>query len=238
MREPVFSTGRIEVRKPVLVLFDIDQTLMSTAGAGMKSLAQAVEDVLGVDVSSTSVTPDGRTDPTILRDILREAEMAWADPTDVWDRYAAILADTLSTATPERFLHPGVFDLVTALYTHPEARLAVLTGNLERTARIKLGAFGLNKFFPVGAFGSDSEERTQLGPIAVSRATKHYLLDFRLVWVVGDTTNDVEVAKVLGARCLGVATGRTSVEALKRAGADETVPNLAAVSTLLDLFLA
>jgi phosphoglycolate phosphatase-like HAD superfamily hydrolase len=64
-----------------------------------------------------------------------------------------------------RRLKPGVQDLLDTLSRRPDCRLGLLTGNLAEGARIKLGAFGLNKYFSLdGAENAVKGSQTPIQP--------------------------------------------------------------------------
>jgi len=107
--------------------------------------------------------------------------------------------------------------------------LGLLSGNLERGARIKLSRFDLNRFFPFGAFSSDDEVRANLVPIAVRRAESASGRRIGIgpqVYVIGDSPLDVACALAHGTTAVGVATGRFTAAELKRSGAAITFEDL------------
>jgi phosphoglycolate phosphatase-like HAD superfamily hydrolase len=111
---------------------------------------------------------------------------------------------------------PGVVALLELLEREPEVVLALLTGNIEPGARIKLGAHELNRYFPFGAFGSDSAVRAELPPVATRRAEELTGRRFEPsdVVIIGDSIHDVRCAVPHGATSIAVPTGPTSAEAL------------------------
>jgi phosphoglycolate phosphatase-like HAD superfamily hydrolase len=117
----------------------------------------------------------------------------------------------------------------------------VVSGNLRANARIKLAAFGLDRWVDLdaGAYGSDAEDRTELVPVALRNAERSFGVRFepRDAWVVGDTPRDLEAARTGGVRCLLVATGRHGIEELRAAPADAVVPDLTDTDGVLRLLL-
>ena len=111
---------------------------------------------------------------------------------------------------------PGIPQLLARLAEEPRVTLALLTGNLERGARLKLEPPGFNRYFPFGAFGSDSEDRYRLPRVAVDRARERTGRAFagKSVVIVGDSIHDVACGRSLGVRAVAVATGITSPERL------------------------
>ena len=130
-------------------------------------------------------------------------------------------------------MHPGVVEVLARLDADPQVLQSVLTGNLAANARLKLGAFGLDRWLDleVAATGSDDHDRTNLVPVALVKVEARYgrRLDPSDVWVVGDTPLDLACARAGGARCLLVATGRPALEELSGLGADAVVPDMADV---------
>lgn len=225
-----------------LILFDIDQTLIFTAGAGLRCMAQAILEVAGIDMTAIRVNPGGKTDPAILYEIFDAAGVSTNGQrarveAEVWRRYAECLGEEMERADERRAVKPGIPSLLDAL--QPHASLGLLTGNLEVTARIKLAAFDLNRYFPIGAYGSDSHDRNALGALALARAAAHYGRAFaaRDTWVVGDTDRDIACAKAIGARVLAVATGHQDVETLRAHAPDVVLEDMADVESVKRVLL-
>ena len=215
-----------------ILLFDIDGTLMLSGGAGRRAIDRTFLELYGVEDAFEGIVPDGNTDPLIFREIVARRGIELLDATaafaELAQRYADHLPDEVARSK-HALLMPGVTSLLRRLSDVEGAALGLLTGNFEATARIKLDRFGLNPFFPFGAFGSDDAVRENLVPIAAARAADLLGREVRLerdVVVIGDTPRDVECALAHGARAIGVAASRYSVADLERAGADAVLPNL------------
>lgn len=205
------------VPAPTLLLFDIDGTILHAHGTGREAVDEALRLVLGGGITSEGVSFSGKTDPQIFREILHRAERDVAPATfpALLDAYSETMRTRL---TPDRVtLLPGVATLIEALHGQENIHLALLTGNLQPMAYLKLDMVGLVDFFPFGAFGSDHEDRYQLPPVAVSRAklhTGHAFAGDRVV-IIGDTEHDLCCGRAIGARAVGVCTGRYSRAALE-----------------------
>jgi phosphoglycolate phosphatase-like HAD superfamily hydrolase len=133
----------------------------------------------------------------------------------ILDRYVEELSRRLS---PEAVVvKPGVAALLDRLADEPRVTLGLLTGNIERGARLKLEPAGLNRYFPFGAFGDDSADRYCLPSIALARAREETGRDFDgpSVVIIGDSVHDVACGRSLGARAIAVATGPTPAEKLQ-----------------------
>ena len=134
-----------------------------------------------------------------------------------------------------RHTKPGVFELLSALADPGQCMTGLLTGNIERGARIKLGVFGRNPFFAAGAFGDDHEDRGRLLPVAVERfeCLSKESIRYTDCTVIGDTPEDVRCAKIFGARAVAVSTGRYSSAELSAAGSDLVFNDLTEAAEML-----
>lgn len=215
-----------------LLLFDIDGTLVNGFGAGRAAVEAAYQDVIGHSINSDGLPFSGKTDPQIVREMLAQDDRAGASDRDalaarVLERYAERLGDAIPQHRLEAL--PGTRSLLERLAARPgDVLLALLTGNLERTARLKLDAAGLNHFFDFGAFSSDDPDRDLLVPIAARRAearTGHEISGTDIV-VIGDTPRDVACGQTHGTRTVGVCTGRYDCADLEEAGADLILDDL------------
>lgn len=223
-----------------LILFDIDGTLCLTGRAGWRAMNRACADVVGHDHALEGVEFAGRTDWSILGDIMRNngQTMDRALLDRLSRRYVAHLAEEIQLpGTGIKDVMPGIRPLLDALERRDDVALGLLTGNFIDGARIKLGYFDLWKHFPCGAFGGDSPDRNELVPVAVRRARECGLGEFdgSRVIVVGDTPNDVECARVAGATPVAVATGSYTVAQLRDTGADIVFEDLSDTDAFLQL---
>lgn len=200
-----------------LVLFDIDGTLVSVGRAARDAFGEALEAVYGYEGDLDRYDFSGRTDPQIATTILGDFGLAddavEAALPALWQHYLGGLARYVPGRA--RVL-PGIRELVEALAADARFRLALLTGNIEPGARLKLGAAGLNDYFSFGAFGSDSARREELPPIAVARAAAidGHAFRGREVVIIGDSIYDVRCGVPHGALTIAIASGKTPRAAL------------------------
>jgi len=201
-----------------LVLFDIDGTLITDGGAARAAYAAALEAVYGYRGDLHRYDFSGRTDPQITHMVLRDAGLP-AEEIDVsMDALWSVYLEHLEANAPGRVRAlPGVVALLDALRADARVTLALLTGNIELGARIKLAGADLNGYFPFGAFGSDSPRREELPPIAVARAAAATGIDFaaRDVVIVGDSIYDVRCGVPHDATTIAIASGKTAAELLR-----------------------
>ena len=213
-----------------IVLLDIDGTLIRTGRAGSRAMNRAFEDVFGIAGAFDGVEMAGRTDKWILDDAASRAGVEFTVATfqRFQERYFLRLADTLREPSPGKGVLPGVRRLLEGIDGRDDVFPALLTGNCEEGARIKLQHFDIWKFFRCGAYGDEVTDRNHLFDLAVQRA--HACGAPRVqpsdVVVVGDTVLDVACAKAAGARSVAVATGPCDVATLQKSGADIVVRDL------------
>jgi phosphoglycolate phosphatase len=231
-------------RSRVRVFFDIDGTLLLTDGAGRVAIRAALERVYGTSGSSDGYSFHGKTDPQIVVELISgaglEEEEIRRRMHAVWPVYLERLERELSLRQAEDRITvlPGVADLLEALEKREEVSLGLLTGNVEEGARLKLAAAGVTAAFEVGAFGSDSEDRSEVARVALERSRSADGATSRAMVVVGDTPEDIACAHAVGALAVAVATGRHGVEELVEAGADATFADLSDTGRVVDCLLS
>lgn len=229
-------------RRPV-VLWDVDGTLVHTAGVGAAAFARAVETLYGVPAGEHGVSLAGKTDPQIAREILTVLDLHDAGGL----RLPGLLAETERLVAAGRDeirargrVLPGVVALLDGLQRCGAVQ-TVLTGNTAANAAVKLDALGLRPWLDleVGAYGSDDADRNVLVPVALRRIEQRYgAVERARVWVVGDTPLDAACARAGGVRCLLVASGFSPREALDTAGADHVVDDLTDTAAVVSLLTA
>jgi phosphoglycolate phosphatase len=226
------------VGRPLLVLWDIDQTLLEARGAGRDAYAAAFQRLVGRPLDQPWQF-NGRTELAAATEVLR-AHGVEPTPALVRSFVAAITAELHARADDMRRrgrVLPGAADALAACAAVAGLHQSVLTGNVAGLAELKLRLFGLDRHLDlrIGAFGDDAIERTDLPPHAWRRAEQH--LGHRFTGadtvIVGDTLLDVAAGRVAGARVVAVATGPADPAALHRAGADVVLPDLVDTSAVL-----
>ena len=219
-----------------LLLFDIDGTLLLSGGAGVRAMTRAFEQVFGVPDAFASIEVAGRTDTFLVSEAMRRVglEDTPAARQRFREAYVPALRDEiLKPPTGRCGLMPGIPALLGTLRQHERFHVALLTGNFEAAAYAKLGHFGIADFFGWGAFGEESEDRNELGRVALQRATERAIpaqARERTI-VIGDTPHDIACARAVGARVLAVATGSYSVDQL--GDADVVMPDLSDTGRVL-----
>jgi phosphoglycolate phosphatase-like HAD superfamily hydrolase len=215
----------------MLVLFDLDGTLMRGKGLGRPATQATIKEVFGLDVSLDTHHFGGKTDWFSLVELLTphgiEHALIQAKLPDYMTAKVRHMEHLIKTIP--MWALPGALETVEALRGRPHLTLGVLTGNVETTAIFKLRAVGFDPdWFPVKVFGHEAISRADLPPLALQRATA--LLDRIFsadeVWIVGDTLADIECAKVNGLRVAAVTTGFEARDDLAAAAPDYLIDDL------------
>ena len=221
----------------MLVLFDVDGTMLSSHGAGIRAMQRAGRDMYGEHFSTKGVSFAGRIDPHIWRDMAEKNDVA--DPDADLSRFIEMYHRELMRgfAADDRSLPlPGVKELVARLSETENITLGILTGNFEPTGRLKLEKAGFDlSLFKILVWGVDGETRSHLPLVALEqyRELTGQNLPPEHAIIIGDTPHDVTCALDNGCRVLCVATGHYSVQELQQAGAHLALPDLSDVDAVL-----
>ncbi len=207
----------------LLVLFDVDGTLVKfKSGISKKILGTILKEIFNKEIPETTMPSfAGMTDLQIIREICEANDISFEDLKPeinlLWENMLNVFR---KFATPEHIeLLPGVSDLLFKLSELDSIQLALLTGNFKKNAYLKLSTYALDKYFPVGSFGSDHEDRNQLPSLAIKRANilkgvKAFSAKNTLI--IGDAPRDIICAKANKIKVISVATGTfTKVELLQ-----------------------
>jgi phosphoglycolate phosphatase-like HAD superfamily hydrolase len=217
------------VSTPLLVLWDVDHTLIATRGVGGEIYAAAFEKVTGHPLERMA-DMSGRTEPVIFHDTLKLHGIN--DPDDLFGRFAEEqargYANRIAELREQGCALPGTAAALTALASRDDVIQSVLTGNTRPSAQIKLHAFGLDTHLDldIGAYGTDDDTRANLVPIAQRRAmdrTGHSFGPDTTV-LIGDTPADISAARDANVRVIAVATGKHTTADL--ADADTVLADL------------
>ncbi|HUQ61781.1 HAD family hydrolase [Lentzea sp.] len=219
----------------LLVLWDVDNTLITARGFGRMMYRQAFLDAFGRELDGP-VDLGGRTELDVIAEVLRQQGVEHTDET------SRLLADALANSFHTRRedfpghaeVLPGALQALEHFANDPRVHQGVLTANLKSVALIKLEAFGLAHLvdWDVSAFGDEHLDRAELVTIARERARHLRLFADDEVVLIGDTPHDVHAATKAGVRLVAVATGRSTAEDLRRAGAGVVLDDLSDLGEL------
>jgi phosphoglycolate phosphatase-like HAD superfamily hydrolase len=219
------------VSSPLLVLWDIDHTLMDTGGVGGEVYAAAFEKVTGQPLREMPEV-SGSTEPVIFREALALHEID--DTPALYARFAEEQArgysERVADLRERGCALPCAAEVLQELAARDGVIQSVLTGNTEPSSRIKLASFGLDTYLDldIAAYGTDSDIRADLVAVARQRATDRIGISFgpSTTVLVGDTPADVTAAHDGAARIIAVATGRHTIADLAKTGALDVLADL------------
>jgi phosphoglycolate phosphatase len=222
-------------------LFDLDWTLVYTGGAGLRALTYAFEKHCQVPEGMKNISPDGKTDPAIVREMIRVHLQREPQPGEI-DAICRGYVDRLKIEVkegPGYKVLPGIPELLAVLSKRPDVILGLGTGNLEEGARAKLGRADLMRFFQFGGYSNDSEDRPKVLGTAVQRAEA--LLGEKVpprdVIVIGDNFRDIQAGQAIGATTVGVASGPMSYDSLAAYHPDYLFHDLSHTQDVLERLL-
>jgi phosphoglycolate phosphatase-like HAD superfamily hydrolase len=222
----------------LIVLFDIDGTLIGSGGAGKLALERALVDVFGSLKPIEGVPYSGRTDRAIVTDLFAHFEVEDNETNHL--RIRAAYLDHLPAALKEQQgqILPGIPVLLERLAVRESTGIGLLTGNVREGARLKLSHFGLDHHFAFGGYGDHHTSRNDVARIALDEAIRHLELgDAEIeVCVVGDTPDDVSCARSIGARVVAVASGIHDAEELAASGPDILLTDLSDATSLWEMW--
>ena len=225
----------------MLILFDIDMTLLKTNGAGRRAMAATGQRLFSPDFAFEGVDFAGRLDPLIIRELLAANGVA-PTPDNLAAMRAGYIEAFAATAAESIEALPGAVELVRAIVADASTTPGVLTGNFPETGTFKLRTIGLDPAeFRVQVWGDDSPHdppaRDHLPPVGIDRYRALHSADPRETVILGDTEHDVACGLANGCRVLAVATGRTDAQTLKAAGAHRVVEDLTDTQGIADWLL-
>ncbi len=211
-----------------LILFDIDGTLISTDGAGVKAFARVFDEIYDLPNATKYMTFAGRTDRRLVREIFEANDIELTDQN--FRKFNESYFEHLTRYLPEGQTEPlpGVRQIIAAFQKlNPPPVIGLLTGNHPRGAELKLNHYNLWHEFALGAFGHHHEERADVARDALKQGQSQiHNLQSDQILVIGDTKRDIECARAIGAKVLAVATGPYTASELHSLKPDWVVNDL------------
>jgi phosphoglycolate phosphatase-like HAD superfamily hydrolase len=226
-----------------ILLWDIDGTIMRSTRAGSFKdyTVPMLEEVFGTAGRLPEMKVSGMTDLQIVGEALKHEgfthEHIRERVAELRESYMKAMHKFTGNGDEVFELLPGVREVLEAVTEHPRYESALLTGNIEPAAYLKMEILGLTDFFPLpGAFGDESHDRRDLPAMAADRIKRYLKRDLApsQFIVIGDTPNDIQCAQHFGARSLAVNTGRFyPVEDLLECKPDALLPDLSNVELVM-----
>ncbi len=223
--------------RPILVLFDIDGTLLDTHGAGRDAFIRALQVVFGWEDDLHYIHFSGSTDLDVFNRIMERRGVP-VTPDDTYRFFQQLPRELRQTILPIRpTVFPGIRELLDLLAGDPRVRVGLVTGNVESCARIKLRHADIDGHFELGAFGHEHAGRTDIARLAIERARAHLApgTEFSTIYLIGDTPSDIQAARQVGAVSIAVATGVHRLEHLLEQGADHAFADLADLTRMRNI---
>jgi phosphoglycolate phosphatase-like HAD superfamily hydrolase len=219
-----------------ILLWDIDGTLIRSVHTGGYKVytIPVLEEIFGTSGQLSTMRVSGMTDMQIIAEALRDEGYTHDDIRkrihEVSQRITAEARRVTGNGVPFFQVIPGVRETLEVLDQHRRYRSALLTGNIEAMAYLKMELVGLEKYFRLpGAFGDESHDRKDLPERAAERIREHLQMTLapEQFIVLGDTPNDIGCAQHFGARAVALGTGRFySHEELLACEPDAFLPDL------------
>lgn len=222
------------------VLFDIDGTLIMTGGAGKLCFVETFREDFSITKPNGDVTFAGRSDRAIALELM---QVNGVEPSaENWQRFQTGYCRRIekAVASCDGCVLPGVLDLLDRIAELDHVAVGLLTGNVEQGARAKLAHYGLSKRFAFGGFGDVHNDRNDIAAAAIRAAQQHLAVNsngagslLNGAMVIGDTINDVNCARSIGAYAVAVATGHSSSTELAKTSPDLLLTDLTDADALL-----
>ncbi|HSE30183.1 MAG TPA: HAD hydrolase-like protein [Pyrinomonadaceae bacterium] len=226
-----------------ILLWDIDGTLIRSLriGAYKDYTIPVLEEIFGTSGQLSTMRVSGMTDLQIIAEALRDEGYSHDDIRERIPEVSRRITEEARRVTgkgvPFFEVIDGVRETLEVLDRHPRYRSALLTGNIETMAYLKMELVGLEKFFELpGAFG-ESYDRKELPALAAERIRVQLQMNIPAEHfiVLGDTPNDIGCAQHFGARAVAIGTGRFySHEDLLACEPDAFLPNLSDTNLVLE----
>lgn len=214
----------------VLVLFDIDGTLLGRSGPHHRQvLEEAVWRVAGVRSTTDGIPVQGMLDGDILRWMLRVAgagEISEGQMSAIIRKAQSLYVRRCPDLREK--VCPGVPALLERL-SGEAAVVGLVTGNLSRIGWRKLTQAGLRAHFRFGAFAEQGATRAELAGLALAEARRRWVEEPFTATLIGDHPNDIAAARANGLRSVAVGTGVVPLEELAQHRPDVLVPDLRAL---------
>lgn len=230
-----------------VILWDIDGTLLRGFGAGRLAFERAFQSVFGFHFPMDTYSFSGATDQKVLHDVATKTGRK-VTPSDLLKFFQALPAEMAETLKERAMLpYPGIVSLLEFLSARQDALMAVVTGNLQATASLKLQSGGLESYFLkqagpgagslLGGFGDDALERADIARAAKARVDAvlkdHGPADRPIL--IGDTPSDIHAGQAIGALTIGVGTGVHAVSEFQALGADYAFSDLSETDRILEI---
>lgn len=210
----------------ILLIWDIDGTLINCKGVGRKAMNCAFEKVYGVPEGFDKVNMSGRLDERIVRDAFEIHGIQDRDLDHFYTAYGKALNEQMEIHQP--YVHEGVTAILNETELTGRVLNAVGTGNCKVGAEMKLRYTGLEHFMRLGSYGSDHDERWALIEDVIKQAEilKGSPFDQERIFVIGDTPRDIVAGQKNKVKTIALETGGYTKSELLEYRPDFVLPSL------------
>ncbi len=220
-----------------LILFDVDGILVESGAVKYDFYKEVVKKNFGIEVSRYDTYREGKTDKLIVMDLLKTKGLNVKENDSRLKKTIEDIGPAVERAIKGIKLKqiPGVEKLIKELIKEGDT-IGLLTGNTPGKAKAKLKSCGLWKYFAIGAFG-EILDRSKLVDLAIKDAKKKKGVSFskKDIFLIGDTIRDIQCAKKAGVRIISVATGKESLDVLRKEKPDYIFKDFSEISKIMEV---
>lgn len=210
----------------ILLIWDIDGTLINCKGVGRRAMNAAFERIYGIQDGFDAISMAGRLDRRIISDAMAYHQVKVHDINMFYKTYGRALLDEMQRLKP--YVHEGVIEILEETERSGKVLNTVGTGNCKVGADMKLDFTGLTSYMKLGGYGSEHELRAELikAVISQSQSMLGKTFDKEAIYVVGDTPRDIQAGKDNGVKTIGLLTGGYTREDLDQYAPDAVLSSL------------
>ena len=174
-----------------LFLIDSDGALVNSEKIDLRCYAQAVREVLGIEMDTDLSHYANLTDAGILDAIIAEHDITESRSLvhrKVEQRYLTLMGDALRSHPDFVRAIQGAQDFLSEARSREDTHIAIATGGWESAAKLKLRAAGIDVSDVTFTSSSDALSRTEIMALAAFRAKQDsgYVFKRRIVFGHGE----------------------------------------------------
>ncbi|MGE5327940.1 MAG: HAD family hydrolase [Deltaproteobacteria bacterium] len=218
----------------VLLMWDVDGTLIRSEGLGKRAFEYAFEILTGIKNACSGINLGGKVDIGIYKEMCEAFNVKAVEDEEFIKVYTRALEEIVKDKCTMK-INPNIVFLLETLESKKGVYNVLGTGNIEKGARLKLSPVDLNKYFKTGGFGDNETERWRIIKGGIRKSEELFGVKFENenIFVIGDTPRDIECAKKVGVRSIAVATGNFSEAELKESKPDFVFKDLSDTEQVL-----
>lgn len=210
----------------ILLIWDIDGTLIQCNGVGRLAMDAAFYRLYGIKNGFRKISMDGKLDRKIVSEAFFQHDISADDLSTFYEKYGKELKVMMSIHKP--FVHKGVLDILQRGTESGKILNAVGTGNCSLGGVLKLKYTGLYDYIQLGSYGSDHDFREEMVAEVIEKANEQRKKPFlkENIYVIGDTPRDIEAGKKNDVKTIAVETGSYGKDELEAYKPYAVLPSL------------